>query len=122
MLIFRATLGKSINIFYVYLLSPLTDFVKPEYDMLISFTTFYSNLKIIVLSRVGVCDYRRGMDWILGLLTTYTHHSERHIITALSLIYTLQFACTNTLGFSVFTSRILATDFNTVITTPFPSL
>jgi hypothetical protein len=25
-----------------------------------------------------VCDYRRGMDWILDLLTTCTHHSELH--------------------------------------------
>jgi hypothetical protein len=56
----------------------------------------------------------RGMNWILGLLTTYTHHSELHVITALSLIYTLQFTVTHTLGFSVFTSSKLATDFNTV--------
>jgi hypothetical protein len=25
-----------------------------------------------------VCDYRRGMDWILDLLTTCIHHSELH--------------------------------------------
>jgi hypothetical protein len=41
-------------------------------------------------------------------------HSELQVFTALSLIYTLQFTVTHTLGFSVFTSRILATDFNTV--------
>jgi hypothetical protein len=23
-----------------------------------------------------VCDYRRGMDWWMDLLNTYTHHSE----------------------------------------------
>jgi hypothetical protein len=25
-----------------------------------------------------VCDSRRGMDWILELLTTYIHHSKLH--------------------------------------------
>jgi hypothetical protein len=35
--------------------------------------------------------------------------------TALPLNYTLQFTLIHTLGFSVFTSRILATNFNTVI-------
>jgi hypothetical protein len=35
------------------------------------------------------CDYRRGMDWILDILTTYTHHTELQVITALSLIYTI---------------------------------
>jgi hypothetical protein len=29
------------------------------------------------------------MDWKLDLLTTYTHNSELHVITALSLISTL---------------------------------
>jgi hypothetical protein len=27
---------------------------------------------------LGVCDYRRGMDWIFVLLTTCIHHSELH--------------------------------------------
>jgi hypothetical protein len=34
-------------------------------------------------------DCRRGMDWILDLLTTYTRHSELQVITALSRISTL---------------------------------
>jgi hypothetical protein len=29
---------------------------------------------------VFVCDYRRGMDWWMDLLTTCIHHSELHII------------------------------------------
>jgi hypothetical protein len=29
------------------------------------------------------------MDWILDLMTTYTHHSELLVITELSLMYTL---------------------------------
>jgi hypothetical protein len=27
---------------------------------------------------LGVCDYRRSMEWVLDLLTTCTHHSELH--------------------------------------------
>jgi hypothetical protein len=38
---------------------------------------------------LGVCDYRRGMDWILDILTTCTHHSGLQVVTALSLISTL---------------------------------
>jgi hypothetical protein len=59
-------------------------------------------------------DYRRDMDWWIDLLTTYTHHSELHIITALSLISTLHksihaksfSACT------IFSSRCLVTALN----------
>jgi hypothetical protein len=36
-----------------------------------------------------VCDYRRGTDWILDLLITYTHNSELQVITASLLISTL---------------------------------
>jgi hypothetical protein len=54
-----------------------------------------------------------GLD-DLDLLTTYRHQSELQAITPSSLIYTLQFTVTQTLGFSVFPSRILATDFNTI--------
>jgi hypothetical protein len=32
---------------------------------------------------------RQGMDWILGLLTTVTHHTELRVITALTLISAL---------------------------------
>jgi hypothetical protein len=35
---------------------------------------------------ICMCDYRRGLDWIL---TTYTHDSELQLITAPSLIFTL---------------------------------
>jgi hypothetical protein len=44
----------------------------------------------------------------MNLLTPYTHHSKLQVITALSLIYT--FTVHKALGFSVFISRILATD------------
>jgi hypothetical protein len=36
-----------------------------------------------------VYDYRRGMDWWMDLLTTYTYHLEQQVITVLSLIATL---------------------------------
>jgi hypothetical protein len=35
-----------------------------------------------------MCGYRRGMDWWMYLLTTYTHDSERKAITAPPLIST----------------------------------
>jgi hypothetical protein len=38
---------------------------------------------------VSGCDYRRGLDWWMDLLTTYTYDSELQAITALSLIYRL---------------------------------
>jgi hypothetical protein len=56
-----------------------------------------------------VCDYRWGMDWKSHLLTTYTHDSELHVITELSLIYTLYITSTRQV-FSFLTIRILATD------------
>jgi hypothetical protein len=66
--------------------------------------------------------YCRVFQWLLegfwigclDLLHLYT----TLVITSnivLPLIYTLQFTVTPTLGFSVFSSRILATDFNMVI-------
>jgi hypothetical protein len=38
---------------------------------------------------LGICDYTRGMDYILCLLTTYTHDTELQEITAPPLIFTL---------------------------------
>jgi ribosomal protein S27AE len=36
-----------------------------------------AQVQYFILSRVcGVCDYRRGLDWSMDLLTNYTHHSE----------------------------------------------
>jgi hypothetical protein len=54
-----------------------------------------------------MCDYRRGMDWLMDLLTTYTHHPEPQIITALSLISTLHDKFSP--AYSVPTSRCLVT-------------
>jgi hypothetical protein len=41
-----------------------------------------------ILTRIRGCGYRRGMDWWMDLLTTYTHHSEQ-VITAPLLISTI---------------------------------
>jgi hypothetical protein len=43
----------------------------------------------ITVTFLGCVTIRRGMDWILDLLITYTHYSELRAITAPSLIYTL---------------------------------
>jgi hypothetical protein len=37
---------------------------------------------------LGVWDYRRGMDWWMDLLPTYTHPSELQVITTVSLVFT----------------------------------
>jgi hypothetical protein len=47
----------------------------------------------------------------LNLLTLCTHNSELQAVTSvIADLHTLQFTVTHALGFSVFTSRILATD------------
>jgi hypothetical protein len=48
------------------------------------------------------------MDWLLDVLTTYTHHSELQVITALSQISTLYDSPQHPLSLfqpAVFTSR-----------------
>jgi hypothetical protein len=65
-----------------------------------------------ILSHVGWCAWLIDWFWIgwLDLLTPYTHSSGLQAITALSLFPHFTGHCyTQTLGFSVFTSCILAT-------------
>jgi hypothetical protein len=73
------------------------------------------NLKSeLLLPRVGV-NYKTGFgldDWIHYNL--YIHTTRDYRNTALSLIDSLQFTATHVLGFSVFTSHILATELTTV--------
>jgi hypothetical protein len=40
-------------------------------------------LNVLLLSRARLTDYRRGLNWWMDLLTTYTHDSEVQAITAL---------------------------------------
>jgi hypothetical protein len=42
----------------------------------------------MILSRICVCDYKRGLDCSMDLLTTVEHHGELQVNTALSLIST----------------------------------
>jgi hypothetical protein len=63
-----------------------------------------------ILSRFRACDYIQGMDRILGLLTQFGTTNNHNIIADL---HNLQIPSTREI--SVFTSRILATDLNTVI-------
>jgi hypothetical protein len=42
------------------------------------------------------CDYRQGLDWILDLLTTFTHDSWLHLIIAPSPVSTLNKALQHT--------------------------
>jgi hypothetical protein len=45
-------------------------------------------MKYYIVTIYG-CDYRRGLNWWMYLLTTYTHHSKPQVIAALWLISTL---------------------------------
>jgi hypothetical protein len=68
-------------------------------------------LNVEILSRVGgwLCAWGFGLhDWIYWHLI-HTTRSYRHY-SATADLHTLQFTVTHSLGFSVFTSRILATD------------
>jgi hypothetical protein len=60
----------------------------------------------------GVCDCRRGMGWRINLLTTYIHHSEPQVITALLLFSTIHRSPQHLLSVfpacCVFNSRSLA--------------
>jgi hypothetical protein len=65
----------------------------------------------IILSRVGMT-YKTGFgldDWIYSALYIHTFRDYRQY-SAVAILHTLQFTVTHALGFSVFTSRILATD------------
>jgi hypothetical protein len=64
----------------------------------------------------GLCaTYRQVffLDWMIGFIDTKPGTTGNY--SAITDLHTSQFIVTHTLGFSVFTSRILATDFNTVI-------
>jgi hypothetical protein len=64
------------------------------------------NMMRIILSRVGVCDYKVGKYSRMGLVTTYTHHSELQALTwAIANIHNLSLFPTC----CVFNSRFLAT-------------
>jgi hypothetical protein len=68
---------------------------------------------IFILSRIKVVTVRRGMDRMIGFADTlYTVLGTTGNNSAIADLHTLQFTVTHALGFSVFTSRILVTDFN----------
>jgi hypothetical protein len=63
-----------------------------------------------------VVTIRRGMDWMIRFIETlYTPLGSTGNYSAIADLHTLQFTVTHALEFSVFTSHILATDFDTRI-------
>jgi hypothetical protein len=61
--------------------------------------------------------YRRGLDWMIGFTDIlYIQLRTTGNYSAIDDLHTLQFTVTHIPGFSVITSRILATDFNIVVT------
>jgi hypothetical protein len=66
----------------------------------------------IVTCRGWFVTYRRVLNWMIGFIDTVYIHTIRDYrkYRAIADLHTLQFTVTHTLAFSVFTSRILATD------------
>jgi hypothetical protein len=57
--------------------------------------------------------YRRVLDWIIGFIDTlFTQLDSTGNYSAIADLHTLQFTVTHALGYSIFTSYILATDFS----------
>jgi hypothetical protein len=68
----------------------------------------------IVLARVSVT-VDGVLDWMIGFIdTSVIHLGTTGKYSAIADVHTVQLTLTYTLGFSVFTSRILATGFITV--------
>jgi hypothetical protein len=69
-------------------------------------------IHLYIMSLLGVWLIRRSLDWMIGFIYTiyiYTFRDYRQY-NAIAILHTFQFTVTNALGFSVLTSRILATD------------
>jgi hypothetical protein len=68
----------------------------------------------IILSRLRGVTLRRGLDWMIGFIDTlYTPLGSTGNYSAIADLHTSRYTVTHTLRFSVFTSRILVTDFYT---------
>jgi hypothetical protein len=79
---------------------------------------FYTSTVVYIVTYFGVCvTYRRVLDSMIGFNDTLkTPLGTTGNYSAIADLHTSQFTVTHTLGFSVFISRILATDFNTAVT------
>jgi hypothetical protein len=54
---------------------------------------------------------RWGLDWVIGFIAPYTFTTRDYRqYSTIAILHIFQFTVPNVLGFSVFTSRILATD------------
>jgi hypothetical protein len=75
---------------------------------------FNLSLQMQAYSHVYVCDCRRGLDWILDLMTNYTHDSEPQVIRAPTLVSTVHKSAPakSFPACCVFTSRSLVTATN----------
>jgi hypothetical protein len=87
--VWREGLGRSKNPMNSLGIGPATFRVPALHVLLFYFRKkLYLDLSLILSRFRG--DYRRYLDWRMDLLTTYTHDSEIHAITAPPLISTIQ--------------------------------
>jgi hypothetical protein len=110
--LFRKTARKSFKLGYERFLSYSFQFIiHPAIRHSILSATVNGIAVNKILSRVGVT-YKTGFrldDWIYFVLYIHTVRDYRQY-SAITILHTLQFTVAHILGFSVFTSRILATD------------
>jgi hypothetical protein len=77
----------------------------------------YINIRNHIVTCRGVCAWLIDgvLDWMIIFIDTlYTVFGTTGNYSAVTHLHTLQFTDTHVVGFSVFTSRILATDFITI--------
>jgi hypothetical protein len=109
--------GKIINYWRKTINDGASYYAECEISCVITSVSFklHSGMKYLILSRVLVTIDGVWISW-LNLLHLYTQLGTTGNYSAIADLNTSQFTVTHALGFSVFTSRILATDFNSVIT------
>jgi hypothetical protein len=87
--------------------------VNGSYYSLSTSVVIYTACEFTYCHVLGFCSRltRRVLNWMVGFIDTlFTQLGTTGNYRAIAILHALQFTVTHTLGFSVFTSRILTTD------------
>jgi hypothetical protein len=100
-----------------FLSTSVGDVIVDENFVICGWKSFSNLLRTYCHVYVWGCVTVRGdIDWLIQFIGhLYTPLGTTNNYNTISNLHTLQFTVSHTLGFSVFTICILATDFNTVI-------